>query len=177
MKTNYRKSGTAAANVGKALTKVFEGEAKARLFGAAMSLCGNVAQADELVQESCYRALKAARDFDASKPIVPWLMRIVRNGYLDSRRTAKPGLSPDSLLLADGSEFGLERAVRAERAANMAQELGSLRRSHRDVVVLHDLLGLTYSKAAKCLGVPVGTVRSRLSRARDVLRRQLGRGV
>lgn len=190
MKTNYRTSGTAAAaNVARALKQILEGPQRLKLRGAAYRLCGNEGQVEELVQEACYRALRGASSFEANRPLMPWVLRILRNAYLDLKKaSSKVSLERAttyaqgwphhvSLLqvLADGTESSLDRVVRVEKETRVMRELNALPKIHRDALTVREIMGLSYTAGAKRLKVPVGTFRSRLSRARTLFR-QLGRG-
>ncbi len=187
---NYGNSGTetAAANVAEALKKILEGSERRRLLGAAFRLCRNVGQAEELVQEACYHALTHARRYDSTRPLMPWLMGLLWNIFLDSRKRERAVSierhlgRPESRgglvqMLADGAEPALERTLRLEREAAIARQLGALKKIYREALVVRDVMGLSYAVGATRLKVPVGTLRSRLFRARAVLRRRLGRGV
>ena len=126
--------------------------------------------ADDLVQESLARALELARTYDASRPLLPWLVRVVRNTYLSSvaranserRRREAYAMLSDSLLLPS-QEHSLE-------LSDVRKALRSIPIEQAEVLHLVGVLGFTYSDSAEALGVPIGTVMSRLSRARAALR-------
>ncbi len=147
-----------------------------RLYQAARVLCGDPVEAEDLAQEALVRGLRAFHRFDHDAALYPWLLRILRNTYLDEVRSARarrltlPAVPPDP---ADPGA-GPEEALEAEQAAaRVHRALATLPPDQALVVTLVDLQGLGYGEAAQALGLPVGTVRSRLSRARDRLRHAL----
>lgn len=136
-------------------------------------LTHNDADADDLVQESLVRALSLARSYDASRPLMPWLITIVRNTFLTSavranaerRRIAAYAEQSDPLLLPS-QEHSAE-------LSNVRKALTELPTEQAEVLHLVGVLGFTYSDAATVLGVPQGTVMSRLSRARAALKNNM----
>jgi RNA polymerase sigma-70 factor (ECF subfamily) len=136
-------------------------------------LTHNDADADDLVQEALARALTLARSYDGSRPLMPWLITIVRNTFLTSavranaerRRLAAYAEQSDPLLLPS-QEHSAE-------LSNVRKALAELPTEQAEVLHLVGVLGFTYSDAADVLGVPHGTVMSRLSRARRALKRHM----
>jgi RNA polymerase sigma-70 factor (ECF subfamily) len=154
----------------------------------ALGLCRDSDEADELVQEACYRALKARKKHDETKAVKGWLFTILRNVFMDSRRRKerRDGLSLDYCCGAGDStplhetlsgedEDILGRLERAETVAQVRRAMARLGAAERGVLTLCDARGMTYSEAAQTLGVPLNTVRSRLHRARLKLRKTAGR--
>ncbi len=140
-----------------------------RLYGYAFSLCGNHHQAEDLVQECAVKAL-AANNVPVDKPAYrAWLFRIVRNAFLDHLRREKVAASAmkDAEFIND-REFwpGDERFI---TVLTVKFELAKLPLSHREIIALIDISGLSYEEAAETLGIPKGTVMSRISRARRFL--------
>ncbi|MBI5247528.1 MAG: RNA polymerase sigma factor [Elusimicrobia bacterium] len=159
---------------------------EARYF--ALGLCRDSDEADELVQEACYRALKARKRHDATKAVKSWLFTILRNVFMDSRRRKerRDGVSLDYCCGADDSaplhetlpgidEDMLGRLERAETSAQVRRAMARLRATEREVLTLCDARGMAYGEAARTLGVPENTLRSRLHRARLKLRKTAGR--
>jgi RNA polymerase sigma-70 factor (ECF subfamily) len=145
-------------------------------------LSGSTSEAEDLVQETYARALGAQTSFSPGTNMRAWLFRILRNVYIDGRRRAR--LAP---VAVDGEEQAADRApypqeplrgdveieaLRRVVAASIEQALAELSPDARTVVLL-DLEGLTETEAAEVLGCPIGTVKSRLARARDALRQRL----
>jgi len=129
--------------------------------------------AEELVQESLARALSAAKTFDESRPILPWLIGIVRNTHLTglSRQNAERRRSADFTQIAQTSEMpAQEHSAELFRVQRAMEQLPT---EFSEVLHLVGVLGFAYADAAKVLGIPTGTVMSRLSRARSALKQSL----
>ena len=176
-----------AGNV-DAVTEVLKGyldgrNPEARNF--ALGLCRDADEADELVQEACYRALKARTKHDATKSVKSWLFTILRNAFMDSRRRMerRKGLSLDYRGEAGGDEYFLhetlatdeeallDRLAREETSKRVRQVLARLPRKEREAIKLCLGRGLRYDAVARNLRLPLGTVRSRVFRGRAKLRR------
>lgn len=153
---------------------------EARCF--ALGLCRDADEAEELVQEACYRALRARKRHDVTKSVKSWLFTILRNAFMDSRRRKerRDGLSLDYCgrdafsihdTLAGADEDMLGRLERAEASAQVRRAMARLRATEREVLTLCDARGMTYAEAARALGLPLGTIRTRLHRARLKLRK------
>lgn len=123
-------------------------------------------EAEDVLQEALLRAWRYLPAWRGDAPIEAWLMRICRNAALDEvrRRSRRPSTVPldDDGTVVDG---GFARVEAADLLGRLALE-------HREVLVLVDVLGWDYRSTADVLEVPVGTVRSRLSRARAALSEQ-----
>ncbi len=135
--------------------------------------------AEDLVQETLLRAYRGHARFDGRHPRA-WLLTILRNTHLNQVRKRRPDLLEDELaqrLPARGSEGGTEgaaeQALRDQLDPVVRDALAMLSANHRAVIALVDLDGLTYQEAADLLEVPVGTVMSRLHRARHKVRTRL----
>lgn len=147
----------------------------------ALSLTGNRADAEDLVQESLVRAFRALDSFDGRHPRA-WLLTIVRNTNVNLHRRRRPGLVEDwDLVRGSRPAFGAEVQASPEDIVldgmldeRLAEAVAELDPRFRAALLLVDVQDLSYAEAAAVLGVPVGTVMSRLSRARDRLRRRLG---
>lgn len=139
-----------------------------RLRRMALALCRSVDEADELVQVACEKALGASDQFVAGTRVDSWLFRILRNAWLDGlrrRRTRGTEVEIDDTLgLADTRNpyEGEERLYLAQVWAHVQ----ALPPDQREVLVLVCVEELSYREAAEILDVPVGTVMSRLARAR-----------
>ncbi len=137
----------------------------------ARALCGDAALADDLVQDCVERALNKQHLYDAARPIRAWLYAILRNIHVSQWR--KSNLGGVQKPLEDMEAF--EGAVAPEQEQNLAittitQALDLLPLQQREVLVMIALEELSYKEAADITGVPIGTVMSRLSRARESLR-------
>lgn len=148
----------------------------------ARSLTRNQADAEDLVQDSLIRAYKAIERFDGRYPRA-WLLTIVRNTHINRNRRRRPELlrDPDvqmERMVASPEEDEAarpDRFVDLEFDADLQAALASLSEPFREIVELVDIDGLAYAEAAEVLGIPVGTVMSRLHRARKKIREQLRR--
>ena len=132
--------------------------------------------AEDLVQETLLRAFRSIESFDGRHPRA-WLFTIMRNAQINRTRRRRPELLDDPRDAENASDDNAalpEDLVegRLFRAAVVAA-LATLPRRMREVVELVDMDGLTYPEAATALGVPVGTVMSRLHRARRRIRDHL----
>jgi RNA polymerase sigma-70 factor, ECF subfamily len=140
----------------------------------ARSLCGDAALADDLVQDCLERALNKQHLYDANRPLRAWLYAILRNIHVSQWR--KSSLGGVSKPLEDMEDF--EGAVAPEQEQNLniatiTQALDLLPLQQREVLVMVALEELSYKEAAEITGVPIGTIMSRLSRARETLRQLL----
>ncbi len=145
-----------------------------RLYGYAVSLAGDHHQAEDLVQECALRALTAKNTPRDEPAYRAWLFRILRNAFLDRVRREKTAvLSADDVDFAPETEFwqGDERFI---TVLTVKIEMAKLPRRQREIIALIDIVGLSYAETAQLLDVPVGTVMSRISRARRMLLEAIG---
>lgn len=149
------------------------------LLRVARTLVPRSADAEDLVQDTLLRAFNSIATFDGQHPRA-WLLTIMRNAQINRTRRRRPELldDPDGELdrLADTDDGGQSpEAVVVGGAfdAVVADALDALPERFRQVVDLVDIDGLTYAEAAEVIGVPVGTVMSRLHRSRARIRRRL----
>jgi len=149
------------------------------LLRVARSLTRNDADAEDLVQDTLIRAYRAIERFDGRHPRA-WLLTILRNTHINRNRRQRPELLRDP----DGTSRQLnelaavdvtDAVVDAGFDAEIERALAELDERFRSVVQLVDVEGLTYAEAAEVLGVPAGTVMSRLHRARGRIRDRLDR--
>ncbi len=150
------------------------------LYRVALTLTGSPAEAEDLVQETVIKAFRAIGRFDGRHPRA-WLLTILRNTNMNMRRRQRPDLVVDWEAVGDPRPaFGAGRYASAEETVldelldeDVEAAVQSLDTRFRTVLLLVDVDRLSYAEAAKALGVPVGTVMSRLSRARDRVRAHL----
>ena len=153
------------------------------LYNLARYLTGNATDAEDLVQETYARALAAAGRFEAGTNLKAWLFRILRNTFLSlaRRRRSNPTIGGLDTVTpeveAHAGQAWLRDDIELDRLRKLVAEeieraLMSLSEDARMIILL-DLEGLTEVEVAAVLDCPVGTVKSRLSRARQALRRQL----
>ena len=145
------------------------------------SITRNEADADDLAQETFVRAYQAIGRFRVGEPLYPWLSRIAINlAYsLFRRRKRRPETALEPLVEA-GRQFGVEddpadRAAERERREHLGAAFDQLSKEHRAILVLRVIEDMSYEQIGATLGIPAGTVMSRLSRARAELRARLER--
>ena len=149
-------------------------------FRIAYVICGNAADAEEAAQEAFVKAYRALGRFRSGEPLRPWLLAIVANEARNRRRSA--GRRAALVLRAAGEGRPSGEAAPSPEAALLAGErrsqllaaLSTLNERDRTVVACRYLLELSEAETAAALGVRPGTVKSRLSRALDRLREEVG---
>jgi RNA polymerase sigma-70 factor, ECF subfamily len=148
------------------------------LLRVARSLTRNGSDAEDLVQDTLLRAFRAVDRFDGRHPRA-WLLTILRNTHINRARRRRPelGHGPDSVEAAADAAGAADAVAFIDEGfeAEVEAALASLGEPFRAVVELVDVRGASYAEAAAALGVPVGTVMSRLHRARRRLRDHLER--
>jgi len=147
----------------------------AGLYAAAASLLGNAADAEDVVQETFAGAYRGLARFEGRSSVKTWLTAIlVRRVAMHRRRTRRKEGRVVGLEAAAGLADGKRSATGAVNVRlDVLNAIAALGPEHREVVVLRDLQGLAYDEMAEVLGLPRGTVESRLFRARRRLREQL----
>jgi len=155
-----------------------------RLYNTVLRMVGSAEDARDLVQEVFIKAYENLASFKGTSSLYTWLFRIAVNTSLSHRRKRKwvrmagPAVDP-----SDGESCGdwpdpaegnpAREVLAAETEARVQQALSELDGEHRTVVVLRDIQHCDYREIADILGVPTGTVKSRLHRARLLLRDKL----
>jgi RNA polymerase sigma-70 factor (ECF subfamily) len=129
------------------------------------------AEADDLAQETFLRAMKALPGFEGRSSARTWLLSIARNTVLDHLRSQsrRPRLAAltDWASVADAAQSG--EGPRFDEQILLEQLIARLTPERREAFVATQLLGLSYQDAADVVGCPVGTIRSRVARAREDL--------
>jgi RNA polymerase sigma-70 factor (ECF subfamily) len=144
-----------------------------RLRRYAIALAGDLALADDLVQDSVERALRNEASLMNTSQIYGWLRSILHNLYIDevrqrrSRRTTQ-----DIEECAEALAFSIPASDRGA-FVDLTRAMAQLTVDHRQILLLAGLEGLSYREMSEELGIPIGTVMSRLVRAREQLRRRL----
>ncbi len=142
----------------------------------AIALCRSREMADDLVQMACERALANEHRFEEGTRFDAWMFRILRNLWIDDirkRKTAGPQEDIDER--HDIAGVSGEREMEARLTLNsVAQAIGDLADDQREVLLLVCVEELSYRDAAEVLAVPIGTVMSRLARARKNLAEATG---
>jgi RNA polymerase sigma-70 factor, ECF subfamily len=148
-----------------------------RVYAIALRMTGNVKDARDAMQDVFISALRALRSFRGDAQLSTWIHRVAVNASLDVLRKRKRHIAQPIEEAGDrpSDDIGPEdAAARAARAAEVQRALQAVSPEHRAVLVLHDLQDLDYTETAAALDIPVGTVKSRLHRARTEMARLLG---
>jgi RNA polymerase sigma-70 factor (ECF subfamily) len=142
------------------------------LYKIAFSWCHNPALADDLVQETMLKALRKARQLKNTEAVTGWLSKILANCWYDYLRRTRETVDLDSLPYEDEAS---DRDVheRQDIVTRVRAMIAELPLGQRQVITLVDLAGFSYIEIADILDIPVGTVMSRISRARTALRTKL----
>ena len=149
------------------------------VYRVAFALTRNPSDADDLAQETFVRAWRAIGRFRVGEPVHPWLARIATNLafslFRHRRRRPETPLEP---LVEAGQQWGIEddpaeRVEQEEQAAHLNAAFAGLKPEHQAVLALRVVEEQSYEEIAETLRVPVGTVMSRLSRARAELKARL----
>lgn len=162
-----------------------------RVFGLCFRMCRSASDAEDLAQEAFVRAYNSLDKFDGRARFYTWLFRIAVNVTISERRRSarKPMKLATDLGRSDGandraanpglgsvSDDGIsaeDRAMQKEQAEIVLAALADLDEEQRCIVTLRDMQSLGYDEIAEVMNIPVGTVKSRLHRARLALRRRL----
>jgi RNA polymerase sigma-70 factor, ECF subfamily len=147
-------------------------------FRTAYLITGSSADAEEVTQEAFIRAHRALPRFSRGRPLRPWLMTIVANEARNRRRSNEQRLTlplaPDFEGSGDAAPSPEMPVLAADRRAHIGEALQRLSPNDRDVIVCRFYLELSEQETASVLGIRRGTVKSRLSRALERLRADIG---
>jgi RNA polymerase sigma-70 factor (ECF subfamily) len=150
-----------------------------RLYNTLVHVVGCREEAKDVAQDAFVQAFVKLDTFKRGSAFYTWLYRIAFNQAVSKRRKRKPTVSIDITREQTGQEpvqpggSPSERIERRERAAQVRRALAALSEEHRAILVLREVEGFDYETIAEILDLPVGTVRSRLHRARLDLKGQL----
>lgn len=144
------------------------------LFGVARLLAGNRSyDADDLLQETYVAALAAAGRFRGDASVKTWLVSIlVRQAALLRRKVQRFPRLASKEAISQGGMNASNAGTASDAKLDLARMLEALSPEHRQVIVLRELQRMSYEEIAEALGVPRGTVESRLFRAREDLRKK-----
>jgi RNA polymerase sigma-70 factor (ECF subfamily) len=151
------------------------GEAMRRGYVAAFRLLGNPDESRDACQEAAARALTASDRYDPAKPFYPWFHRILRNHCLDRLRKRKRVVHGDGPEPVDGAPTAESNMFQSERSLAVTRGIAALPDELREIIELRHFQDASYEEIAAILACPLGTVMSRLYRARKVLRGKLAR--
>jgi RNA polymerase sigma-70 factor (ECF subfamily) len=142
-----------------------------RLRRFAVGLTGNAEQADELVQAGCLKALERSDQWRPGTSLASWMFRILQTTWIDERRMLdrrNTVADTDAIERLPGEDSARRHAAR-DTLRDVEREIAALPEEQRAVLLLICVEGLAYKEAAEVLDLPVGTVMSRLARARGRL--------
>jgi RNA polymerase sigma-70 factor (ECF subfamily) len=144
-----------------------------RLRRYARALTRDVSRADDLVQSCLTRGVAKQHLWEPGTNLRAWLFTIMHNQHVnDVRHGVREGITVE---LSEAPQLTVQsNAIPALELRDLERALGKLAAEQREVILLVGLEGMAYEEVASVLNVPVGTVRSRLSRGRDQLRRLMG---
>jgi RNA polymerase sigma-70 factor (ECF subfamily) len=144
-------------------------QARARLYRVAYSWCHSAALADDLVQETLTKALRKSSQLRDPKARDAWLFTILANCYRDHFRKQRDMDDIDEIEISHETTPESESS-RAEIVSLVRAAIAKLPQGQRQVVTLVDLEGFSYVEVAQILDVPIGTIMSRLCRARNAMK-------
>jgi RNA polymerase sigma-70 factor (ECF subfamily) len=143
-----------------------------RLRRFAIALTGSIADGDDLTQDTVERALKSLHQWEPGTRLDSWMFRIAKNRFIDTRRAARRSglVVTDAPEEASGVATDGVRAMESRLALqDVSRALGTLPIEQREAVALVLIDGASYREAADILDIPIGTLTSRIARARDAL--------
>jgi RNA polymerase sigma factor (sigma-70 family) len=154
------------------------------MYRLALRLSGDEHDAEDLVQDLAIRLYPRLDELEKVECLRPWLARVLHNLYIDAIRSKnrRPHgyIDKDSdrhlAELRDQSDTPEGRFEQGDLQRELAASIATLSEEHRSVVIMHDMEGYTLNELTGILGVPLGTLKSRLHRARRMLRDRLTRG-
>lgn len=157
---------------------------QSKVYSIAFHMLGHEQDAQDAAQEAFLKAYRYIGDFKQTSGFYTWIYRITYNVCLDmirKRGKAQTTSIDKNYVDASGDEMVFqvedpaqgpeEKAVRAETAVLMREAIGKLKESYRVIVIMRDIQDMTYDQIAEALEISVGTVKSRLSRARESLKK------
>lgn len=156
-----------------------------KVYNFAYRMCGNYDLANDIAADTFVRVFNSLGNFRGDSSFITWLFRITTNVYLDERKRqrSRPSESLEEVIaleesnvrrqIEDDSPSPAEHAETRERAEMLQAAITSLQYDHRLMIVLYHTESRSYEEIAEMLDLPVGTVKSRLNRARLALREKL----
>ena len=147
----------------------------ASLYNFARWLTGEAHEAEDLVQETYLKALRGFASFREGTNFRAWMFRILRNTFLTSRTglraTAMQPIEDDDQFVAEGDPETI--FLHHANAEELRRAILELPLEFREVLLLADMENMSYREISEALSIPVGTVTSRLTRARAKVRRRI----
>jgi RNA polymerase sigma-70 factor, ECF subfamily len=156
-----------------------------RAYNIAYRVMGNEENAKDMAQEALLRVFRSIKDFKGQSSFSTWLYRVVTNVCLDElrRRKNEKYVSMDSTIQTDSGELHMELCSdketpesvyeRVEQRELITKAINELNEDYKSVIVLRDIQGFSYEEISNMLDCSLGTVKSRINRARNMLRERL----
>ncbi len=137
-----------------------------RVFGICLHYFGNAADAEDAAQDAFVAVLRRASTFTGAASFSTWMYRVATNACNDlaRKRSRRPQSAGDDVERLQDTASADDLIGRRELGVELEQALATLDPEFRDVIVLHDVVGLPHAEIAARLDVPVGTVKSRIHR-------------
>lgn len=158
----------------KAAFEALVGPLLDRLFGLAFQLMRNHDDAADVVQESLIKAYRSLASFRGDADFFVWVSRIVRNTVLDEVKRAVRRHEEPTETLPESLDRSLEGKAEQKELQDIVQEcIGQLSDKLREPLIMYDIEGFAYEDISQILSLNIGTVKSRLNRAREALRQKL----
>jgi RNA polymerase sigma-70 factor (ECF subfamily) len=160
------------------------------MYGVALKLTHGEDEAQELVQETMVKAYRCFDSYDAETNCRAWLMRILMNTFINEYRRHKRELSCLGIVTTEAMDYceTIQNTPEKELEKNesiqqkgffygasdeLIRALNAISNEFKSIIVMADLLDFSYKEISDKLGIPIGTVMSRLSRARQILKKKL----
>lgn len=155
------------------------------VYNVALRMMNHSEDAKDISQEVFLKAYRNIKNFDERSMFSTWLYRITTNTCIDEmrKRKGKQSYSLEEELenedgsmqrqIADAGETPEESLLREERKSQLLQALSLLSAEHKAVVILRDIRGFSYEEIAEIMDLPIGTIKSRISRARNQLKNEI----
>lgn len=155
-----------------------------QIYNLSYRMMGNEEDACDMTQEAFLKAFKSIGRFNSKSTFGTWVYRIAVNTCIDELRKRKKvkfypivhNDSPEgdgSKLIVDADDLPEEQMVRRETREQVQRAIDNLPKEHKVIIVLREIQGKTYKEIANVLGLNIGTVKSRISRARQSLKEEL----
>ncbi|MCL1632132.1 RNA polymerase sigma factor SigW [Sporolactobacillus sp. CPB3-1] len=160
---------------------------KNSVFGICLRMVGNTQEAEDLSQEAFIRAYKHIDQYDHERKFSTWLFRIATNLSIDFLRRRKNNVSLDAVvpgteglslntILPDEGEKPDDRIVRKETEEMVQMEIKKLPEKYRLAIILKYIEDLSLKEISEIMDIPVGTVKTRIHRGREMLRKNMIEG-
>lgn len=159
-------------------TEQFErlaGESERQVYAVCFHMMGNREDAEDCAQETMLRAFRAFSSFRRDASFSTWITRIAMNVCTDALRKRRPAASLDALQeetgfdVPDAAPTAYAQLEQKERMRLLREGLTQLPEDMRQIIVLRDMQGMNYEEISQTLDIPLGTVKSRVNRAREKL--------